>query len=115
VATFVLHHHHAPGFLGANLKFWEFKGHRNQSPKTREVQRKPSSVYWACIRQFGLIQTNLCHSRECTRHSFFRLEWGVNTLLYLLGLDHEQLTYRYAGRDFRLTDVHGSVVKEIMS
>ena len=37
------------------------------------------------------------------------------TLLYLLGLDHEQLTYRYAGRDFRLTDVHGSVVKEIMS
>ena len=37
------------------------------------------------------------------------------TLLYLLGLDHEQLTYRYAGRDFRLTDVHGSVVKGIMA
>ena len=37
------------------------------------------------------------------------------TLLHLLGLDHEQLTYRYAGRDFRLTDVHGRVVKEIMS
>jgi hypothetical protein len=36
------------------------------------------------------------------------------TLLYLLGLDHEKLTYRYAGRDFRLTDVAGSVVKEIM-
>ena len=37
------------------------------------------------------------------------------TLLHLLGLDHEQLTYRYAGRDFRLTDVHGRVVKDIMA
>jgi len=36
------------------------------------------------------------------------------TMLALLGLDHEKLTYRYAGRDFRLTDVAGSVVKEIM-
>ena len=35
------------------------------------------------------------------------------TLLALMGLDHEQLTYRYAGRDFRLTDVAGSVVREI--
>ena len=37
------------------------------------------------------------------------------TILHLLGLDHQQLTYRYAGRNFRLTDVHGSVVKEIMA
>jgi hypothetical protein len=37
------------------------------------------------------------------------------TLLHLLGLDHERLTYRYAGRDFRLTDVHGKVVKSIIS
>jgi hypothetical protein len=37
------------------------------------------------------------------------------TILHLLGLDHERLTYRYAGRDFRLTDVHGRVVKEIMA
>lgn len=36
------------------------------------------------------------------------------TMLHLLGLDHEQLTYRYAGRDFRLTDVHGRVNKEIL-
>ncbi len=36
------------------------------------------------------------------------------TLLALMGLDHEQLTYRYAGRDFRLTDVAGRVVNEIM-
>jgi hypothetical protein len=36
------------------------------------------------------------------------------TLLALMGLDHEQLTYRYAGRDFRLTDVAGRVVSEIV-
>ncbi len=37
------------------------------------------------------------------------------TMLHLLGFDHERLTYRYAGRDFRLTDVHGRVVKEIVA
>jgi hypothetical protein len=37
------------------------------------------------------------------------------TLLHLLGLDHEKLTYRYAGRNFRLTDVHGRVVHDIIS
>jgi hypothetical protein len=37
------------------------------------------------------------------------------TLLHLLGFDHEKLTYRYAGRDFRLTDVHGHVVKELLA
>ncbi|MCA9130177.1 MAG: DUF1501 domain-containing protein [Planctomycetales bacterium] len=37
------------------------------------------------------------------------------TLLYGLGLDHEQLTYRHAGRDFRLTDVHGKVVEKLWS
>lgn len=37
------------------------------------------------------------------------------TILHLLGLDHERLTYRHAGRDFRLTDVAGKVVKEIIA
>jgi len=36
------------------------------------------------------------------------------TILHIMGLDHEKLTYRHAGRDFRLTDVHGHVVKEIL-
>jgi hypothetical protein len=36
------------------------------------------------------------------------------TILHQLGLDHEKLTFRHAGRDFRLTDVHGHVVKEVM-
>ena len=37
------------------------------------------------------------------------------TLLHLLGIDHERLTFRYGGRDFRLTDIHGRVVKELLS
>jgi hypothetical protein len=37
------------------------------------------------------------------------------TMLHLLGCDHERLTYRYAGRDFRLTDVHGKIIREILA
>lgn len=37
------------------------------------------------------------------------------TMLYLLGLDHKRLTYRYAGRDFRLTDVYGNVMKKLIA
>ncbi len=40
-------------------------------------------------------------------------DWHA-TILHLLGLDHQQLTYRYAGRDFRLTDVHGNVLTDII-
>ena len=37
------------------------------------------------------------------------------TLLYALGLDHERLTYRHAGRNFRLTDVYGKVVHDLLT
>jgi len=37
------------------------------------------------------------------------------TILHLMGLDHERLTYRYSGRDFRLTDVHGKVIHDIIA
>jgi hypothetical protein len=37
------------------------------------------------------------------------------TILHLLGLDHTKLTYRFQGRDFRLTDVHGEVVNAILA
>jgi uncharacterized protein (DUF1501 family) len=37
------------------------------------------------------------------------------TILYLMGIDHTRLTYRFSGRDFRLTDVHGNVVKGILA
>jgi hypothetical protein len=37
------------------------------------------------------------------------------TLLHLMGLGHERLTYKYSGRDFRLTDVHGNVIQDILA
>jgi hypothetical protein len=37
------------------------------------------------------------------------------TVLHLMGIDHTRLTYRYSGRDYRLTDVHGRVVREILA
>ena len=37
------------------------------------------------------------------------------TILHQMGLDHKKLTYRYSGRDFRLTDVHGQVVNDILA
>jgi hypothetical protein len=37
------------------------------------------------------------------------------TLLFLFGIDHKKLTYRFQGRDFRLTDVHGRVVESILA
>ena len=37
------------------------------------------------------------------------------TIMHLLGMDHERLTYRYQGRDFRLTDIHGSVMKSVLA
>jgi uncharacterized protein (DUF1501 family) len=37
------------------------------------------------------------------------------TMLHLLGMDHTKLTYRYAGRDFRLTDVYGELVEAILA
>jgi hypothetical protein len=41
-------------------------------------------------------------------------DWHA-TILHLMGLNHEKLTFNYAGRDFRLTDVHGNVVKDILA
>jgi Protein of unknown function (DUF1501) len=46
---------------------------------------------------------------ECHVHDFHA------TILHLLGFDHTRLTFRYGGRDFRLTDVHGNVVKQILA
>jgi hypothetical protein len=48
-------------------------------------------------------------SKPCHVHDYHA------TILHLMGIDHKKLTYRYAGRDFRLTDVHGSVLHEILT
>jgi hypothetical protein len=54
------------------------------------------------------------HGYEAVDRRMHVHDWHA-TLLHLLGLDHERLTYRHAGRDFRLTDVHGEVAREIIA
>ncbi|MGZ0170266.1 MAG: DUF1501 domain-containing protein [Planctomycetales bacterium] len=54
------------------------------------------------------------HGYEAVENKCHIHDWHA-TILHLLGLDHEQLTYRYAGRDFRLTDVHGKVATDIIT
>jgi hypothetical protein len=54
------------------------------------------------------------HGYEAVEGTCHIHDWHA-TILHLLGLDHKKLTYRYAGRDFRLTDVHGNVLNDIMS
>ena len=65
---------------------------------------KPGISYGSTDEIGGLAVDNRVHMHDL--HA---------TILYALGLDHERLTYRYSGRDFRLTDVHGKVVHELFA
>lgn len=65
---------------------------------------KPGIVYGESDELGAVVGNNKVHV-----HDFHA------TILHLLGIDHEKLTYRHAGRDFRLTDVHGEVVYEILA
>jgi len=65
---------------------------------------KEGIVYGSTDDIGNLVQENPVHV-----HDFHA------TILHIMGFDHEKLTFRYAGRDFRLTDVHGKVVKAILA
>lgn len=68
----------------------------------------------------GGIKAGHCHGAT-DDYGYNVVEGGVHvhdfhaTLMHLLGIDHERLTFQYQGRHFRLTDVHGHVVKEILA
>lgn len=68
----------------------------------------------------GGVRSGLCYG-QTDEFGYYSVENRVHfhdlhaTMLHLLGIDHTALTYRYAGRDFRLTDVYGNVVNDILS
>ena len=68
----------------------------------------------------GGVRGGLAHGKT-DEHGYQVVEDRVHvhdfhaTILHLLGLDHEKLTYRHAGRDFRLTDVYGNVIRQILA
>ena len=49
------------------------------------------------------------------RENIFEIHDFHATMLHLLGVDHKRLTVKFQGRDYRLTDVHGNVVKELLA
>lgn len=63
----------------------------------------------------GGVRHGACNERGVAVEGKVHIHDLHATILHQLGLDHTRLTYRYAGRDFRLTDVHGNVVKEILA
>jgi uncharacterized protein (DUF1501 family) len=68
----------------------------------------------------GSVKGGIAHGQS-DEHGILVAEGKVHThdlhatMLHLLGIDHEKLTYRHAGRDYRLTDVAGEVVKPIIA
>ncbi len=68
----------------------------------------------------GGVQPGLCYGAT-DDYGYYAVENKVHihdlhaTMLHLLGLDHKRLTYRYAGRDFRLTDIHGEVISDLFA
>lgn len=58
---------------------------------------------------------------ESDEYGYFAVQDNVRfhdlhaTILHLMGLDHTRLTYRYAGRDFRLTDIHGEIITGVLA
>ena len=92
------------------------------SRKSRPAWRNVSRV-WSRPRRWSIVA---CRSWTWTLFStddygYYAVADKVHvhdlhaTVLHQLGLDHTRLTYRHAGRDFRLTDVHGHVVHELIS
>jgi hypothetical protein len=79
-------------------------------------------VHSTAAAESGGVLTALHHAPKAKRVIFLNIaESPVHihdfqaTLLHLLGIDHERLTYKYQGRRFRLTDVHGEVVEGILA
>ncbi|MAS97290.1 MAG: sulfatase [Verrucomicrobiales bacterium] len=112
------------GLLDDTLVIWggEFgrtnycQGKFNQASFGRDHHPRCFSIWMAG----GGVKGGYTHG-QTDEYGYNVVEGGVHvhdfhaTLLHLMGIDHELLTYQYQGRHFRLTDVHGHVVKEILA
>ena len=81
---------------------------------------KPKSPHSTLPVAGGGVKGGMVHGQS-DEHGILTTQDAVHThdlhatILHVLGMDHERLTYRHAGRDFRLTDVSGRVVQEILA
>jgi uncharacterized protein (DUF1501 family) len=119
---------HARGLLEETLLVWT--GEFGRSPYDQDISlgKEGEETFGRGHNPYGFsawlagggIKGGLTHGAT-DEYGYRAVEGKVHihdlhaTILHLLGIDHEKLTYRHAGRDFRLTDVHGRVVKEILA
>ena len=107
------------GLLKDTLIIWggEFgRTPHGQSDDGRDHNHKGFSIWMAGGGVKGGMNYGLTddYGYEAVQNKMHIHDWHA-TVLHLLGLDHERLTYKYAGRDFRLTDVYGTVAKDIVA
>jgi Protein of unknown function (DUF1501) len=109
----------ACGLLGETLVIWG--GEFGRTPTAQDAKgRDHHSLGFSMWLAGGGVKGGYVHGAT-DEFGFQAVENRMHvhdlhaTVLHLMGLDHEKLTYRYSGRDFRLTDVHGRVAKEILA
>ena len=106
------------GLLDETLVVWG--GEFGRTPTAQGAGRDHHPHAFTMWLAGGGVKTGLTYG-STDDFGFYGIENKVHihdlhaTILYLAGLDHERLTYRYSGRDFLLTVVHGRVVTEILS
>jgi uncharacterized protein (DUF1501 family) len=105
------------GLLDDTLVLWG--GEFGRTPHAQGDGRDHNNKGFTTWMAGGGVQGGLAYGKT-DDHGFEAVEGKVHmhdwhaTILHLLGFDHERLTYRYAGRDMRLTDVKGNVVNAIV-
>ncbi|QDT49389.1 hypothetical protein Pan258_34380 [Symmachiella dynata] len=109
------------GLLDSTLVLWGGEFGRTPVAELPQLNGRDHNHYgFTCWLAGGGIRGGYVHGAT-DEFGFAAAEKPVHvhdlhaTMLHLLGFDHEQLTYRYAGRDFRLTDVHGHVIPELIA
>ncbi len=109
------------GLLDSTLVVWTTEFGRTPYNKTaNHAGREHHRLCFSSWMAGGGVRGGLVHGKS-DDYGIKTAEDAVHThdlhatMLHLLGIDHERLTYRYAGRDFRLTDVAGRVVREILA
>jgi hypothetical protein len=108
------------GMLEDTLVWWGGEFGRTPYAQNNGTGRDHNAGGFTVLLAGGGLKKGICHgSTDELGHKSIENRVHMHdlhaTILHLLGLDHERLTYRHAGRDFRLTDVHGRVVREILA
>ncbi|MFO0805008.1 MAG: DUF1501 domain-containing protein [Gemmataceae bacterium] len=108
----------AKGLLDETLVLWG--GEFGRTPTSEGASGRDHNNHGFCVwLAGGGVKGGMTYGQS-DEFGFAAMENKVHvhdlhaTILHLMGIDHEKLTYRYSGRDFRLTDVYGTVVKDII-